>query len=230
MSLFKKQKVVIPEKPKKMDLSMYKMKMSIKSICMYEKLSGKSFFKFSDEDVPLLIYCVFYTSNDLDIKMETFFGIMENPQIANWAVKKFKDLIEVNQQFKKEEEESEEGEKKEGEENKMTMTDLATSLVIDYHMDAHYVMYEMNLWELEPYYKACDAMVKKRYEEERLWAYIDVMPHIDGKKVGSPEKLIPFPWEKDKKKKRAEENLKNNEYAIKHTIGMSIDDIINGKG
>ena len=30
------------------------------------------------------------------------------------------------------------------------------------------------------------------------------------------------------KKKKAEEGLKNNEYAVKHTIGMNIDDIING--
>ena len=103
------------------------------------------------------------------------------------------------------------------------MTDLATSLIIDYHMDAHYVMYEMNIWEIEPLYGAADAMVKRRYEEERLWAYIDIMPHIDGKKVKGPETLLPFPWEKDMKKKKIEKDLQNNLYAVKHTIGMNMD-------
>ena len=215
-----------PEKPKKMDLSMYQMKMTVKSICMFERLAKKSFFKFVDEDIPLLMYAIFYTSNSLDIKFETFVGILENPQIARWAATKFTDLLEVNRQFNGEEEKVE---AKEGEENTMTMTDIATSLIIDYHMDAHYVMYEMSVWEIEPLFKACDAMVKKHYEEQRLWSYIEVMPHIDGKKVKGPESLLPFPWEKEVRKKRVEENLKNNLYAVKHTIGKNIDDILNGR-
>jgi len=228
--LFKKkeEQVVIPEKPKKMDLSMYKMKLSVKAICMYEKLSGKSFFDFENEDIAMLLYCTFYTSNELEIKYETFIGILDNEQIARWATLKYKDILDVLQQFPKKEN-TDTVANKTDDDAKMTMTDLATSLIIDYHMDAHYVMYEMNIWEIEPLYGAADAMVKRRYEEERLWAYIDIMPHIDGKKVKGPETLLPFPWEKDMKKKKIEKNMQNNLYAVKHTIGMNIDDIINGK-
>lgn len=229
MGLFKKKKqVVIPEKPKRMDLSKYKMKMSIKAICMFERLSGCSFFRMSGEEAPYLMYSVFYTSNDIDMRFETFIGILENPQIAQWVVAKFADILEVVEQFRKEGDEP--GEKKEDEEDVITMTDLATTLIADYHLDPHYVMSEMELWEIEPFFKACDAVVKKRYEEERLWAYIGVLPHIDGKKVKGPDQLLPFPWEKDMKKKKVEKDLENNMYAIKHTIGMSIDDILNGKG
>lgn len=205
---------------------MYRMKMTVKSICMFERLSEKSFFAFTDEDIPLLAYAIFYTSNDLDIKYETFLGIMENEQIARWAMEKLRDALEVNKQFKKEEVAGSGTTSNE----EMTMTDLATSLIIDYHMDAHYVMNEMCLWELEPMYKACDVSVKRHYEEERLWTYINVLPQIDGKKINAPDKLLPFPWEKEKKKKKAEENLKNNMYAIKHTIGLNMDDLLNGKG
>ena len=228
--LFKKKEkqVVIPEKPKKMDLSMYKMKLSVKAICMYERLSGKSFFDFENEDIGMLLYCTFYTSNELEIKYETFIGILDNEQIANWMVLKYKDILGVVQQFPKKEN-TDTVANKTDDDMKMTMTDLATSLIIDYHMDAHYVMYEMNIWEIEPLYGAADAMVKRRYEEERLWAYVDIMPHIDGKMVKGPESLLPFPWEKDMKKKKIEKNMQNNLYAVKHTIGMNIDDIINGK-
>lgn len=222
---FKKKAVEAP-KPKKMDLSKYRMDFTIKAICMYERLSGRSFFDFAEEDIAMLLYCTFYVSNDIEIKYSIFQGILENPQFATWAASKYNDILEVMKQFKKEGNDDEGGSGT----TKMSMTDLATSLIIDYHVDAHYVMYEMNIWEVEPLYEACDTMVKKRYEEERLWTYIQVLPQIDGKKIKGPDQLIPFPWEKEVKKKRTEENLKNNTYAVKNLIGRNINDILKKDG
>lgn len=209
MRLFKRKKEV-----KKMDFGGYTIKLSIKSICMFERLTGKSFFSFGEEDVVALLYCTFYVSNDMQIRFETFVGMLENEQVAKWAVGKYKDLLDVIQQFKSNEATDE---PTSGETSVMTMTDMATSLIVDYHLDAHYVMYEMSLWEIEPMYRACDSMVKRRYEEERLWAYIDVMPHIDGKKVKGPSDLLPFPWEK--KKESIEEKLEKNTAAAVAFLG-----------
>ena len=183
-----------------MDLSKYKMEMSIKSICMFERLSGKSFFKFEDVDIPTLLYTSFYCSNDLDIKMETFMGLMENEQIARWAANKYADILGVMQQFAKEPQPEDDDKQEEGEEKVTTMTDLANSLIIDYGVDAHYVMYEMDVWEIEKMYEVVQTKIQNHYEEERLWTYLNIMPHIDGKKLNKPEKLLPFPWEKEKKK------------------------------
>ena len=213
---------------KKMDLSKYKMKMTVKSICMFERLSGKSFFNFVDDDVPLLIYCTFYCSNDLEIKFETFLGIMDNQDIANWAVTKYTEILAVMQQFKANPSSGETTQTKDTSEEITTVTDLANTLIIDYVVDAHYVMFEMSLWEIEKMYEVVQTKIQNHYEEQRLWTYINIMPHIDGKKVKSPDKLLPFPWDQQNKKKKAEEGLKNNMYAVKHTIGMNIDDIING--
>lgn len=226
MSLFKRKKV-IPEKPKKMDLSMYKMELSVKAICMYERMSGKSFFKFDEDEVLRLLYCTFMASNKEQITYEMFLTMMENAEIAKWASKKYTSILEVVKQFSKEGEKTEE--KGEEEEQTLTITDLASSLIIDYHMDAHYVMYEMDIWEVEALYRACDSKVKRRYEEERLWAYINILPQVDSKKLKGPSDLLPFPWEKEEKKKKTERDMKNNEYAVKHTIGMKIEDILHGK-
>lgn len=193
MRLFKRKK-----KENKMDFSGYTIKLSIKSICMFERLTRKSFFSFTEEDVMALLYCAFYTSNNMEIKYETFISMLENEKIATWAVNKYKDLLDVIQQFKKEDNTGTQGDGQ-VDTKELTMTDMATSLIVDYHLDAHYVMYEMGLWEIEPMYQACDASVKRRYEENRLWAYIDVMPHIDSKKIKGPNDLLPFPWEKTKK-------------------------------
>lgn len=228
MGLFKK-KVVIPEKPKKMDLSMYRMDLTIKAICMYERMSGNSFFHFKEEDVVLLLYCTFYTSNKVQMTYEVFGTMLNNPDLAQWVARKYMDILSTIQQFSKEEKEEEGEEKKGEEESEMRMTDLATSLIVDYGVDAAYVMERMDIWEIEALYKACDSRVKRHYEEERLWSYIGILPHVDGKKIKGPDDLLPFPWEKDEKKKRIERDIENNMYAIKHNIGRSIDDILNGK-
>lgn len=192
-----------------MDFQNYDIRLTIKAICMFERFCNKSFFDFTEDDLVQLLYCTFYTTNNTEIMFDTFVLLLENEEVAKWAVMKYKDLLEVIQQFIRKEEEGEDAESTDAEvKNRLSMTDMATSLIVDYHIDAHYVMYEMNLWEIEAMYKACDTMVKKRYEEERLWAYIGVMPHIDNKKVKGPDDLIPFPWEnkKDKKKKELEKN------------------------
>ena len=102
------------------------------------------------------------------------------------------------------------------------MTDFATSLVIDYGMDAKYVMYEMDIWEIEEYFEAVNTHIRKEMELERFWTYIKILPHIDSKKCKSPEALVPFDWERETRKKKAEQELKNNEYAVKNMIGRSI--------
>ena len=103
-----------------------------------------------------------------------------------------------------------------------TMTDFATSLVIDYGMDARYVMYDMDIWELQEYYEAVNTHIKRQMEYDRFWTYIQVMPHIDSKKCKSPDKLVPFDWEKEEKKIKQNKELENNRFAIQNMIGKSI--------
>ena len=218
MRIFWKKKEKEPVK-KKMDFSGYDMKLTIKSICMFERMSGKSFFRMSDDDMMMLLYCTFFTSNNVEINYGAFVRLLEVEEIAKWAISKYTDLLDVIKQFQSNAEVVDEPVSG-TEENKLTVTDLATSLIVDYHLDAHYVMYEMDLWEIEPMYRACDTNVKRRYEEERLWTYIGVMPHIDGKKIKGPGDLIPFPWE-DKKGKAMEELNKNTAAAVAFLGGNS---------
>ena len=221
-NLFKKEEIKVVEPQKnKMDLSQYKMGLNIKAICYFEKITGKSFFGFGEEDIMHLLYACFLINNpETKISFNVFMGIMQNEQIAKWSSSQFQDALGIIQQFNK----SIEGQREEkfSMDQTSTMTDFATSLIIDYGMDAKYVMYDMDIWEIEEYFEAVNTRIKREMELERFWTYIKVLPHIDGKKCKSPEALVPFDWEKDAKKKRNEENLKNNEYAIKHTIGRSI--------
>ena len=220
--IFKKKDIKVIEKKKNvMDLSQYKMKLNIKSICYFEKISGKSFFSFTEEDVVHLLYATFLINNpETNITLSVFTGIMENEQIAKWIVTKYQEILSNMSQFNQEQEENQEN--KFSMESTNTMTDFATSLIIDYGMDARYVMYDMDIWEIQEYYEAVNTHIKREMELERFWTYIKVLPHIDSKKCKSPEKLVPFDWEKEDKKKKANQELENNRFAIQNMIGKSI--------
>lgn len=220
--LFKKKEIKVVEPQKnKMDLSKYKINLNVKSICYFEKITGKSFFSFGEEDVMYLLYACFLINNpETKISYNVFIGIMQNEQIAKWAFSQFQDALSLVHQFTKSIDKQKEDKLSTGQTS--TMTDFATSLIIDYGMDAKYVMYEMDIWEIEEYFEAVNTHIKREMEMERFWTYIKVLPHIDSKKCKSPEALVPFEWEKETRKKKAEQELKNNEYAIKNMIGKSI--------
>ena len=221
-ALFKKKEIKVVEPHKnKMDLSKYKINLNVKSICYFEKITGKSFFSFSEEDVMYLLYACFLINNpETKISYSVFMGIMQNEQIAKWASSQFQDALSLIHQFTKSIDKHKEEKLSIGQTS--TMTDFATSLIIDYGMDAKYVMYEMDIWEIEEYFEAANTHIKREMEMERFWTYFKVLPHIDSRKCKSPEALIPFEWEKEERKKKAEQELKNNEYAIKNMIGKSI--------
>ena len=49
-------------------------------------------------------------------------------------------------------------------------------------------------------------------EEQRLWTFISILPHVDSKKLKTPADLYPFPWELKEKEiereKHVEEGVK----------------------
>ena len=221
--LFRKKKKVDPEIPKRLDLDKYKMRMSIKAICLFEKLSGKSFYTFNDDDLVKLVYAIFVTSNNMPIKESTFYYLISDERVSEWLAEKMKSIMGYIGQFQVDEAADGENEGQNNEDKGLTITSIANALIVQYGMDAHYVMEEMELWQIGPAYDAVEDMIKERYEEKRLWTYLSILPHIDGKKLNRPDKLMPFPWEAEQKKKKAEEELKNNQYAIKNLIGKKLD-------
>ena len=218
-----KKKQVNPEVPKKLNLDKYEMRMSIKALCLFEKLSEKSFYSFDGDDIATLAYAVFVCSNDYKCKLSTFTLLLEDLRFAKWVGEQMNTIFNYIVQFSEKEKEEESEADGEKSEKALTITSIANTLIVQYGMDAHYVMDEMELWQIGSAYDAVQSMVEERYEEKRLWTYLSILPHVDGKKLNKPEKLIAFPWEAEEKKKKAEEELKNNQFAIKNLIGKKLD-------
>lgn len=225
--IFKKKKkeeiennVVIP---KKFNFDNYKYILSIKSICHFENMTKTSFFQFDDTKIIELLYSTFVVSNpEIQITYKAFLFLIENEKFAKWIYSKHKEYSNVIGQFNEDDSSEETPLQKTKSENVMSMSDYATSLVIDYGMDVNYVMYKMNIWEIIEFFEAAATKMKRDMEQKRFWTYLNIMPHINTKKCKTPMDLVPFAWEKGQKEKRLQEDMKNNAYAVKHTIGRSI--------
>lgn len=197
----------------KKDYQDFKLKINMKTILLYEEMSGKSFYEVGGEDIMLLIYCALVVNNDLSITKNHFDIIMKNEKIARELMTKCQSELDFIQQFIKTDvrvkQETEEVEK----DNKVS--NVVNMILLQNNLDINYVMYEMRLWELAPLIKSIEEKTKADMVEKRFWAYLNICPHIDSKKIKGPEDILPFPWEKDNKKEAALKFMDDNNEAIK---------------
>lgn len=198
----------------KKDYQDFKLKINMKTILLYEEMSGKSFYEVDGDDVMLLIYCALVVNNDLSITKSHFDIIMKNEKIARELMAKCQSEMDFMGQFVKPISKEEE---KNGEEilKENRVSDIVHMLILQNNLDMNYVMYEMRMWELTPLVKMLEEKTKADMVEKRFWAYLNICPHIDNKKIKGPEDILPFPWEKDNKKEAAMKFIETNNEAIK---------------
>lgn len=183
----------------------YKIALNVKSCCLFEQMFGKNFLKMTDdEDMLELMYCCVVVNNPtLMMTYKVFKEFIKDPKVAKWLEKEYRKISEFNSQIigvvevKGVEEKGEENE----EADELTMTDVAAALIVRYGMDPHYVMFEMSMWEIQPYLNAAEIQRKADLVTQRFWTYLTIAPHIDAKKIKRPEDLVPFDWEKHENKK-----------------------------
>jgi len=211
------------------DFNKYKLRINLKSAVMFEQFVGRSFYTMGEdpEDYLKYMYCCLVANNDsLLMDYSTFLVLAGDKKTMNWITNQFKTLEKFNSQFSSltnQEDEKSEDVKVDDNAKPVMMSDVAASLIIQYKMDANYVMYDMGLYEIKPYLNCAENVKKAEMVEKRFWTYLQIMPHVDGKKLKKPEQLVSFEWEKGEVKKRAEEDLKNNMTGIKSLIGKKFD-------
>ena len=191
---------------------------------MYEALTGKPYYEMkTEDDVCHLMYCCFIVSNpDIVISYTVFQNMLKDKRVLRWIKNQYELIGNFDMQFKREVEESEEEQKDDDGTEPPTASEIATSLIVRYGLDVNYVMKEMEMWELVPFFKEIENKKKDDLREKRLWTYLQVAPNIDTKKVKSPEKFLPFAWEKGEKQASAQKDLEKNAEKIKSIIGRKL--------
>jgi hypothetical protein len=182
-----------------------KAKLNLQAIRVAEKLLKKPFgeFDLSDENTSLtLMYAMVSENNEEVFTKDQFKYILEMRKMRSQIQKAVSDEMAYIDQFK--------GEVSDNKEKTPYMGDLA-ALLITFGLDAHFVLYEMKLFEMGDYLKAIDEHKKEQMERDRLWTFYTILPHVDHKKLKKPQDLMPFPWEKEEIEKEALEQLKKDE-------------------
>lgn len=195
----------------------FNIKLNIKSIIKFEQLTCKPFSEIdytSEEDVNKLLYCIVLCNNNYQFTYPQFLQLVENKKINKNLIEQFQTHCEVFNQFK---DVDTEGVKTrdtvEGKESRgMYVKDLAALLIIQGGLDVNHVLNELSLNDIPLYVKALNNKQRERMEEQRLWTFISILPHVDSKKLKTPSDLYPFPWELKEKeieqKKHVEEGTK----------------------
>lgn len=181
-----------------------KAKLNLQAIRVAERLLKKPFgeFDLTDEETILtLMYAMVSENNDEVMTFDQFKSILNMGKIGIKVQRAVSDEMAYIDQFKEEVSDKEE--------KAPYMGDLA-ALLITFGLDAHFVLYEMKLFEIGDYIKAIDEHKKEQMERDRLWTFYTVMPHVDLKKIKSPQDLMPFPWEREQLEKDALEQLEKD--------------------
>jgi hypothetical protein len=188
----------------------YTLKLNIKSIVLYERLTQNPFASFTPtiENVLPLLYCMLAANNEFTSSYEeTVEYLFSDENFLSDLTIKLESLLKFQGQFsnatfyKEEiEEEYKEDKNKSNEDKPIFISQLIPILVSDCGLDINYVLEDMHYSEIDIYIHYRDEKNKSSMEDKRFWTYLSMLPHIDSKKC-KMENLIEFPWEKDKKKK-----------------------------
>jgi hypothetical protein len=181
-----------------------KAKLNLQAIRVAEKLLKKPFgeFDLSDEETILtLMYAMVSENNDEVMTFDQFKSILNMGKIGIKVQRAVSDEMAYIDQFKEEVSDKEE--------KAPYIGDLA-ALLITFGLDAHFVLYEMKLFEIGDYIKAIDEHKKEQMERDRMNTFYSILPHVDHKKIKKPQDIYPFPWEMEQIEKDALEQLEKD--------------------
>ena len=201
----------------------FNLKLNIKSIIFYERLTGRPFSTFTDseEDVIPLLYCMLVANNDFKRTYEeTIQYLFTDEKFVEQINSRLQKIFLFESQFFNKEEENKEipteinTQTKEAS-NKVYIYQLVPILVMDCNLNIDYVLNEMHYSEIDSYIKYRDDKNKNRLEEKRLFTYLTIMPHINAKKLTVSE-LLPFSWEQEQKEKEGLKVIDNHKDKLKN--------------
>lgn len=185
--------------------------LTIKSVIRWEQLREKPFLlmDYSDkEDVEALLYTTTVCGNGgKAYTFDVFRQSLANEKVARELLQALERDISIVVQFQKKLSEAamEGGKREPG-----RICDTVSSLVMA-GLDAHYALNEMELCDLPLYVEAYNRKRREEMEENRIWTYYSMLPHIDASKLRNGARdIIVFPWDEDSALEEAQRALRED--------------------
>ena len=161
------------------------LKLTVKAICMYEKLSGNSFLDFdlNPSDSLMLAYCILvsHPENKITSTYQEILPVLSNDKVLEPIAMAIRKELEFSNQFVVKKEAAVSGEQKNEEKHKC-ISDIVPVLVSDCGLSIEYVMNEMNYNDIESFLEYRESKHQNELEEKRLFTWMMTSPHLDPKK------------------------------------------------
>lgn len=188
-------------------MSKLHLKLNLKAICLFEGLRNKSYQEIQmddEEDVVAFLYAMNMGGKGEECTLREMREALRSKAVFQSTRRQFEMEMEVAEQVRIHCEEvaaTPVG----GEDRQPHRVSDMVYMIIANGIDAHYVMYDMNIWELPSMVRAIENKKREDVEMQRLLTYYTIMPHIDISKAKTIKDIVPLPWEIDKTAESAEE-------------------------
>lgn len=200
-------------------------KLNIKAISLAETLLDKPFsdFDFTDENtVASLMYAIYIANTGSAKTFEDF-----KTSVPSDVEKSTQDAMAYVMQFNRQTEAESDVPASTDRAVGSRMSELANYVIIHGGLDPHYVMYEMDVHEMSGFVEGINELKKEQMEEQRLWTYYTILPHVGNKVLKEPSDLIVFGWEAAEKQAAMDKMLDEAEAKLEKFLKEG--DKINGR-
>lgn len=172
------------------------IRLTVRAIIRWEQMTGRSFrdIDFSDaEDVRKAQYCAWSTYSTAPCPYREFLLMMKNGRLARKLDRSFMRYNKFVSQFVEQPKDG--GASSAEPERPMRIGQIAAHFIAS-GMDSRFVLDEMLVGDIPLYAEALEDKMKQQEESRRLWTFYSIMPHVDVRKLRSPQQLCRFPWER----------------------------------
>lgn len=174
-------------------------KLTLRAVLLFEKLTARSFSSLSildEEDAVTLLYCLQRCEEGGSVlPLDVWKQVLESESVKSGLYARLERTLEAMIPLSFTSSESATSAEVEDNGDAPDFTSIAGMLVVDGGLSPSYVMDTMELWEIPAFLDALDRKKKEHLEHQRLFTWMTMMPHLSSDSVGSPEELLPFPWE-----------------------------------
>ena len=174
-------------------------KLTLRAVLLFEKLTARSFSSMSildEEDAVTLLYCLQRCEEGGSVlPLDIWKQVLESESVKSELYARLERTLEamIPLSFTSPEGATSAEGKDDG--DAPDFTSIAGMLVVEGGLSPSYVMDTMELWELPAFLDALDRKKREALEHQRLFTWMTMMPHLSSDSIGSPEELLPFPWE-----------------------------------
>lgn len=172
-------------------------KLTLRAVLLFEKLTARSFSSMSildEEDAVTLLYCLQRCEEGGSLlPLDVWKQVLESESVKSELYARLERTLEamIPLSFPEGTSPTEETD----EDTSPDFTSIAGMLVVEGGLSPSYVMDTMELWEIPAFLDSLDRKKREALEHQRLFTWMTMMPHLSSDSVGSPEELLPFPWE-----------------------------------